>query len=205
MTNKIKNTIKAHAAELTNFIAQFEEAQSPFEAEKALTNILNHTDRPLLARDIINRMLGLASSRGEVGPYIHIDDEEVPVRLALAELVMLQNIHKRPNQKLRAICKEEAKQEAASHFERTGEMMDPEDVISRIDEIARERRIKNMSNKISEVIGFLKRSGFVSVHYHGKRVPHHNRGGERVAVYTIAPQVIHKLKTSELLSQGQLV
>lgn len=151
--------------------------------------------RPRYALLILNLIAKAAGENGSLGPYVQSEAGQVPVRdwLCLA-LAPLANRDCRRTAMIAAVRSElKAKVDA---LESAG------DLAQQQDEEIKARILRSGRTNVSRAVSDLVRAGLLRRHYRGYRVDHLNRGAQREAVYTIAPEVRIALAGGYLQHQG---
>src|SRR3546814_21137661 len=74
----------------------------------------------------------------------------------------------------------------------------PADAEREIDAEVRTRVRASGKTNVSRAVSDLVRAGILHRHYQGYRVDHHNRGGQRQAVYTLSPTARKLLRAGEV-------
>ena len=139
--------------------------------------------RPRYVLLILNLIAKAAGENGSLGPYVRSEaDDQVPVRDWLCQaLAPLANRDCRRTAMIEAVRSElMAKADA---LENAGELAQQQD------EEIQARILRSGRTNVSRAVSDLVRAGLLHRHYQGYRVDHPNRGAQRVAVYTIAPDV----------------
>ena len=138
--------------------------------------------RPRYVLLILNMIAKAAGENGSFGPYVRSDNDHVPVRdwlcQAMAPLAARD-------------CRRTAMVEAV-RSELKAKAFDwenAEDLSQQQDEEIRARILRSGRTNVSRAVSDLVRAGLLQRHYQGYRVDHPNRGAQREAVYTIAPEV----------------
>ena len=146
-----------------------------------LLEVLAHSSaRPRYAFMVLNLIAKAAGPNGCAGPLIMNEGEQVTVRDWLCDALAPMG-HRDPRR--------QALQERV-RGELTGEgtlSTDPAEAERAIDSEVRLRvRVSGKTN-VSRAVSDLVRAGLLFRHYQGYCVDHHNRGGQRQAVYTLSP------------------
>lgn len=146
------------------------------------------SQRPRYAFMVLNLIAKASLQTGAAGPYVQEGDNLMPVRewLCAAMAPMTQRASSR--QKLIARVLDE--------LAHAGEL--PKDaalaealVNQQVEQRVRSSGLTNISRAVSELV----RAGLVHRHYQGFRVDHHNRGAQRLAVYTLTLEAHRALAT----------
>lgn len=138
--------------------------------------------RPRYVLLILNLIAKAAGENGSLGPYVRSDLDLVPVRDWLCQaLAPLANRDCRRTAMIASVrSKLMAKANAAEN---------PDDLAQQQDEEIEARIMRSGRTNVSRAVSDLVRAGLLHRHYQGYRVDHTNRGAQREAVYTIAPDV----------------
>lgn len=138
--------------------------------------------RPRYALLILNLIAKAAGENGRFGPYIRSGADQVPVRDWLCRaLAPLANRDCRRTAMIAAVRSELMAKADASE--------DAGDLAQQQDEEIEARILRSGRTNVSRAVSDLVRAGLLHRHYQGYRVDHPNRGAQREAVYTIAPDV----------------
>ncbi|MCP1471962.1 hypothetical protein J3E64_003677 [Sphingobium sp. OAS761] len=139
---------------------------------------LSGFSRPRYAFMLLNLIAQVAGPDGSAGPWIVRDGKRISLRDwlcdALAPMAVRETRRSALIQRVRADLLE------------CGELpADPVKCDAAIDQVAISRaRVAGKSN-LSRAVSELVAAGLLRRHYEGYRVDHHNRGGQRHAVYTL--------------------
>ncbi|WP_082456306.1 hypothetical protein [Novosphingobium sp. Leaf2] len=173
-----------HQADLFDHIASASPADVP--STVALPDLVERVSqvskRPRYVLLVLNLIAKAAGENGSLGPYVRSETEQVPVRdwLCLA-LAPLANRDCRRTAMIAAVRSEVvANADAAENAVVLAQQQD-EEIEARI--------LRSGRTNVSRAVSDLVRAGLLHRHYQGYRVDHHNRGAQREAVYTIAPDV----------------
>ena len=166
-----------------------------------LERLANVSSRPRYAFMLLNLIAQVAEPDGSAGPWIKRGTELISLRDWLCD-ALTPMAQRGPR--------------AAALFERVRMDLDergllPDGDAARRQAIEEEARIRvrtagksNLSRAVSELV----RAGLLDRHYQGYRIDHHNRGGQRHAVYTLigdALRLIPALRpTPTVPVQGEL-
>ncbi len=138
--------------------------------------------RPRYVLLILNLIAKAAGENGSLGPYVRSEADQVPVRDWLCRaLAPLANRDCRRTAMIAAVRSELMAKADASE--------DAGDLAQRQDEEIEARILRSGRTNVSRAVSDLVRAGLLHRHYQGYRVDHPNRGAQREAVYTIAPDV----------------
>lgn len=138
--------------------------------------------RPRYVLLILNLIAKAAGENRSLGPYVRSDADQVPVRDWLCRaLAPLANRDCRRTAMIAAVRSElMAKAEASD---------DAGDLAQQQNDEVEARILRSGRTNVSRAVSDLVRAGLLHRHYQGYRVDHPNRGAQRAAVYTIAPDV----------------
>jgi len=138
--------------------------------------------RPRYVLLILNLIAKAAGENGSLGPYVRSDAAQIPVRDWLCQaLAPLANRDCRRTAMIAAVRSEWSAKADAS--ESAGDLAQKEN------EEIEARILRSGRTNVSRAVSDLVRDGLLHRHYQGYRVDHPNRGAQREAVYTIAPDV----------------
>ena len=173
-----------HQADLFDHIKQAPlAAATPAVALPNLVELVSQVSRrPRYVLLILNLIAKAAGENGSLGPYVRTEADQVPVRDWLCQaLAPLANRDCRRTAMIAAVRSELMAKAGAS------EIMG--DLAQQQDEEIQARILRSGRTNVSRAVSDLVRAGLLHRHYQGYRVDHHNRGAQREAVYTIAPDV----------------
>lgn len=146
-----------------------------------LLEILAHSSaRPRYSFMVLNLIAKAAGPNGSAGPIIMNEGERITVRDWLCDALAPMS-HRDPR---RRALHERVRGELA------GEGVLPENSVEAervIDSVVRLRVRASGKTNVSRAVSDLVRAGLLFRHYQGYCVDHHNRGGQRQAVYTLSP------------------
>ena len=138
--------------------------------------------RPRYALLILNLIARAAGKDGSLGPYVRSEVDHVPVRDWLCRaLAPLANRDCRRTAMISAVRSE--------LMAKAGALKNAADLAQQQDEEIQARILRSGRTNVSRAVSDLVRAGLLHRHYQGYRVDHPNRGAQREAVYTIAPDV----------------
>lgn len=138
--------------------------------------------RPRYVLLILNLIAKAAGEDGSLGPYVRNGTDHVPVRDWLCQaLAPLANRDCRRTAMIAAVRSELMAKAGASKT--------AGDLAQQQDEEIEARILRSGRTNVSRAVSDLVRAGLLHRHYQGYRVDHYNRGAQREAVYTIAPNV----------------
>lgn len=145
--------------------------------------------RPRYVLLILNLIAKAAGENGSLGPYVKSEADHVPVRDWLCQaMAPLANRDCRRTAMIEAVRSE--------LMARAAVLENSADVALQEEEEVRARILRSGRTNVSRAVSDLVRAGLLHRHYQGYRVDHHNRGAQREAVYTIAPEVRMALASS---------
>lgn len=138
--------------------------------------------RPRYALLVLNLIAKAAGENGSLGPYVRSEADKVPVRDWLCRaLAPLANRDCRRRAMIATVRSE--------LMARADALEDAGDLAQQQDEEIEARILRSGRTNVSRAVSDLVRAGLLHRHYQGYRVDHPNRGAQREAVYTIAPDV----------------
>ena len=146
-----------------------------------LLEVLAHSSaRPRYAFMVLNLIAKAAGPNGSAGPLIVNEGKKVTVRDWLCDALAPMG-HRDPR-------RQALQERVRGELEGKGVLpSDPAEAERAIDSEVRLRvRVSGKTN-VSRAVSDLVRAGLLFRHYQGYRVDHHNRGGQRQAVYTLSP------------------
>lgn len=173
-----------HQADLFDHIEQAPQALAP--PAVALSDLVERVSqvskRPRYVLLILNLIAKAAGENGSLGPYVRSEADQVPVRDWLCQaLAPLANRDCRRTAMIAAVRLElMAKADVSENVV---------DLAQQQDEEIEARILRSGRTNVSRAVSDLVRAGLLHRHYQGYRVDHPNRGAQREAVYTIAPDV----------------
>lgn len=147
-----------------------------------LERLAGASARPRYTYMVLNLIARAAGDSASAGPYVREGNQSVPVRDWLSDALM--PMAQRDARRL-AIVEQ-------VRVELSGRGLLPNDSQLAKEVIAgevRERLRHSGRTNVSRAVSDLVRAGLIRRHYQGFRVDHENRGAQREAVYTIAPNV----------------
>lgn len=158
-----------------------------FDLPALIERIADASPRPRYAFMVLSLIAKVADrASGSAGPYVVEYDRRVPLRDWLCD--SLVPMAKRDARRLAIVA------EVRSSLERMQKLPSDASEASRLVEEEVRTRIRSSGrSNVSRAVSDLVRAGLLRRHYQGFRVNHHNRGAQREAVYTIAPQVARAL------------
>jgi len=173
-----------HQADLFDHIRQAPLAAAP--PAIALPDLVERVSlvskRPRYVLLILNLIAKAAGENGSLGPYVRSEAGQVPVRDWLCQaLAPLANRDCRRTAMIATVRSEMMARADAS--ENTC------DLVQQQEEEIEARILRSGRTNVSRAVSDLVRAGLLHRHYQGYRVDHRNRGAQREAVYTIAPDV----------------
>lgn len=143
--------------------------------------------RPRYAFMVLNLIARVADATGRAGPQILVDGTPVPVRDWLCDALM--PMAQRDPRRI-AIVNEVRDDLLAKGTD----ISDPAAARRLLEDEVKQRVRQSGRCNVSRAVSDLVRAGLVRRHYQGYRVDHHNRGGQREAVYSLtasARQALH--------------
>lgn len=173
-----------HQSDLFDHIepASLEVVPSAVALPDLVERVSQVSKRPRYVLLVLNLIAKAAEENGSLGPYVQCEAGKVPVRDWLCQaLAPLANRDCRRGAMIAAIRSElTAKADASKN---TGDLAQQEN------EEIEARILRSGRTNVSRAVSDLVRAGLLHRHYQGYRVDHPNRGAQREAVYTIAPDV----------------
>jgi hypothetical protein len=166
-------------------------ADAAIDLSVIFDRLSTHSRRPRFAFMVLNLLSEAADSRGRAGPLVTHNGETLPVRLWLGStLARMGEHHRRRADMRRRVAASLEQAEAPAH---NGQAIAPpteEDLDKAVQERAKVTSGANVSRAVSDLVkcGLVKRS------YAGRWTGHHNRGGERHAVYTVEADALAALR-----------
>jgi len=159
-------------------ILSAEEGDQPLDLPALLERLSTVSVRPRYAFMVLNLIARAANGSGKAGPFIREMDMLVPVRDWLCD-ALTPMAHRDPR---RIALTAQVHEDLAA----AGALPNDPDAARRlIDNEVRERVRTSGKSNVSRAVSELVKAGLLKRHYQGYRVNHHNRGGQRHAVYTI--------------------
>lgn len=131
---------------------------------------------------ILNLIAKAAGENGSLGPYVQSDADRVPVRDWLCKA--MAPLANRDCRRTAMIATVRAELEAKTASEKSRA-----DLAQLQEEEIKARILRSGRTNVSRAVSDLVRAGLLQRHYQGYCVDHPNRGAQREAVYTIAPDV----------------
>lgn len=145
-----------------------------------LLEVLAHSSaRPRYAFMVLNLIAKAASANGRAGPCVFQNGGAVPLRDWLCDALTPMG-HRDPRRQALG-------ERVRVDLMEAGKLPDDPALAERvIDEEVRAQVRASGKTNISRAVSDLVRVGMLHRHYQGYRVDHHNRGGQRQAVYTLS-------------------
>ena len=122
-----------------------------------------------------------SAATGRAGPYVRVGDRSVTIRDWLCDA--MNPVGRRKPRRLQMCAK--VRDELASLGALPQEDADADKAVDT--EVRRRLRQSGRTN-VSRAVSELVRAGLLQRYYKGDYVDHHNRGGQRQAVYTITEE-----------------
>jgi hypothetical protein len=152
----------------------------PLDMPGLLEVLAHNSSRPRYAFMVLNLIAKAAGANGSAGPLIANDGEMLTVRDWLCDALAPMGHRDLRRHALVERVREEM-------VGKGGLPADPVDAERAIETEIRARvRVSGKTN-VSRAVSDLVRAGLLFRHYQGYCVDHHNRGGQRQAVYTLTP------------------
>jgi len=155
-----------------------------------LQKLADQSARPRYAFMVLNLISEAASPSGKAGPFVERDGERLPVRDWLCTQLMPVSARDRRREKLRARVAESIKDDLVGV---------PEHDEKVIEEAVAEAALKVGKANVSRAVSDLVKAGLVRRHYAGRITNHQNRGGKRLAVYSVDADALAALRTRSQL------
>ena len=152
----------------------------PLDMPGLLEILARSSARPRYAFMVLNLIAQISGPDGRAGPLVVHNGVAMPLRDWLCDALMPMG-HRDPK---RQALVERVQTELASAGSLPGNGFEASQIVER--EVRRRVRASGKTN-VSRAVSDLVRAGMLSRHYQGFRVDHHNRGGQRQAVYTLSP------------------
>jgi len=179
-----------HQADLFDHIRQASLAAVPpaIALPDLVERVSQVSKRPRYVLLILNLIAKAADENGSFGPYVRSEGDQVPIRDWLCQaLAPLANRDCRRTAMIATVRSEMMARADASE--------NASDLVQQQEEIEA-RILRSGRTNVSRAESDLVRAGLLHRHYQGYRVDHPNRGAQREAVYTIAPDVRRALAGS---------
>ncbi len=148
-----------------------------------LVQLLAHSSsRPRYAYMVLDLIAKIAGPNGSAGPLVVQGGTATPIREWLCDALAPMGDSYPRRLALAARVRAELGQAGTL----------PADPQAAEEEVSNEVRIRVRASgktNVSRAVSDLVRAGMLHRHYQGYRVDHHNRGGQRQAVYTLSPIV----------------
>lgn len=152
----------------------------PLDMRGLVDLLAQSSSRPRYAYMVLDLIAKIAGPDGRAGPFVMHDGVPTSIREWLCDaLAPMGNSYPR-----RVALAVRVREE----MERAGKLPSDADAAQRkIDCEVRARVRASGKTNVSRAVSDLVRAGMLHRHYQGYRVDHHNRGGQRQAVYTLSP------------------
>lgn len=156
-------------------------AEAPRLDMPGLLEILaRNSARPRYAFMVLNLIAKVAGPGGSAGPIVRREGAAVSIRDWLCDALMPMG-HREPKRVALA-------SRIRDELTRTASLpADPAAAEAAIVSEIRERLRASGKTNVSRAVSDLVRAGLIVRHYQGYCLDHHNRGGQRQAVYTLTP------------------
>lgn len=136
--------------------------------------------RPRYAYMILDLIAKAAGPNGSAGPLVIHDGSAIPIREWLCDALAPMGSGYPRRVALAVRVREEMADAGILPA-------DPQEAAREIDSEVRARVRASGKTNVSRAVSDLVRAGMLHRHYQGYCVDHHNRGGQRQAVYTLSP------------------
>jgi len=156
--------------------------ERPLDCSAIIRAITLNSARPRYTFMVLDLIVRAAGANGSAGPYIRIGENVMPIREWLAATIA-------PSASRRHLRKA-ITQDVRQSMEARGLLPADADSADEAVESAVVSRVRASGmTAISRAVSELVKAGLIKRHYQGYRVDHHNRGAQRLAVYTVPPRV----------------
>lgn len=163
--------------------ARSESAPSaPLDVPRLLDRLTASCERPRYNFMLLTLIMEASASSGRAGPYVRVANDDVPIRDWLCDA--MNPVGRREPRRLRMLARVRAELAAAGALPN-----DPKAAEQAVDAEVRERLRQSGRTNVSRAVSELVRAGLVQRFYKGDYVDHHNRGGQRHAVYIVAEEI----------------
>lgn len=155
--------------------------------------------RPRYAMMVLNLLSEAADPRGHAGPFVTRNGETLPIRLWLGEtLARMSARHARRSAMRARVIDAHQRGETGLDADLPAEpsLTGDEDEIERA--VQERARISGGTN-VSRAVTDLVRCGLVRRQYQGQWTGHHNKGGQRHAVYIVEADTMAALRRGSML------
>lgn len=142
--------------------------------------LARNSARPRYAFMVLNLIAKVAGPAGSAGPTVQREGRAVSIRDWLCDALMPMG-HREPK---RLALASRIREELVSSATLPADPMAAE---MAIDSEIRDRLRASGKTNVSRAVSDLVRAGLIVRHYQGYCIDHHNRGGQRQAVYTLTP------------------
>ncbi|WP_242123938.1 hypothetical protein [Sphingobium sp. Sx8-8] len=152
--------------------------------------IASHSARPRYTFMVLDLIARAGRGSGVAGPYVREGERLVPIREWLAAAIMPSAERHHRRQSLREQVRREIREQRPRPTDdAAAEKLAETEIANRI--------CASGKTAVSRAVSELVRAGLVKRHYQGYRVDHENRGAQRLAVYTVPPEVLRVLERFE--------
>ncbi|MGK6324753.1 hypothetical protein ACMGDM_16950 [Sphingomonas sp. DT-51] len=169
-----------------------EEAQArarPLDLAGVIERLTATCERPRYSFMVLNLIAQASTRTGSAGPYVFEGGQRVSIRDWLCDALV--PVAQRDPRRIGLADK------VRSELLKGSALPAETDAAAKlIDDQVRRRVMQSGRTNVSRAVSELVRAGFVRRHYEGYKVDHQNRGGRRVAVYTLTEEVRGALKLS---------
>ncbi len=156
-------------------------ATAPTDMPGLLDRLTALCERPRYSFMLLTLIAQASVSTGEAGPFVRVNGERVPVRDWLSDA--MNPVARREPRRLRMIARVRDELAAAGTLPDNAARADVA-----VDQEVRRRLRQSGRTNVSRAVSELVRAGLLRRYYQGDYVDHHNRGGQRHAVYTITEE-----------------
>lgn len=163
-------------------------ARSSLDLSTILERLHEVSGRPRFAFQVLSLLSEAADRRGQAGPYVVADGQEIPIREWLGHQVSKTSRKHYRRYAMRArIC------EALSVNEKV------EETDAQVDRLVGARATVAGGANVSRAVTDLEKCGLVRRYYKGEHIDHVRKGGRRHAVYVVMPEAMAALKRGTIL------
>lgn len=152
-----------------------------------LAIIASASRRPKFAYMLLQLIAEVADEKGRAGPYVLAGTTATPIRDWLCDALV--PMAERTARRKSTVSSVRADLERAHRLP-----ADAAEAGRLIDDEVRERIRNSGRGNVSRTVSDLVRIGLLRRHYQGYAIDHENRGAQREAVYTIAPEALDVLR-----------
>ena len=155
--------------------------EEPLSTAGILDRLTAICERPRYNFMLLTLIAEVSPPNGGAGPYVRTGDQDVAIRDWLCDA--MNPVGRREPRRLCLMAK--VREEFAAAGTLPEDRQSAEQVVEA--EVGRRLRQSGRTN-VSRGVSELVRAGLLNRHYQGDYVDHHNRGGQRQAVYTMTEE-----------------